>query len=343
MMEATKKSKIKKILSIVSNVLLYTFLGVCVIVLALVVTGQNNDGATSVLGMQLRVVVSESMAPCEATDVSGFEIGSLPLNTMVFVEEKPEDPAELQQWYSELKVGDVLTFRYTYTTQVTITHRVKDIVAKDGGGYVITLTGDNRNAETHLGEQVIDTTEDENGYNYVIGKVVGSSLLLGLLVSFMKTPLALVLIVIVPCVLIIALEVVKIAAMFGKEKNEKQKRQADEIEELKRRLEEMQNRVDRADGAAEAQAPPAEQPEQMIEVTPVVVEIVEEEIVEVEETEAVEEPEAETVEEAVEAAEEPEKEITLVMEEESAPERPIEEAAEAPSEQDEMKQEDEQK
>lgn len=238
----------KRIVGIVTNAILYTFLILCLVLLVIVVSSQRNgnDGAFTVLGKQMRVVVSPSMEACEATDVSGYEIGSLPVGTMVFVDVKPEDETELESWYADLNKGDVLTFRYEYAgTQVTITHRIIDIEPKETGGYLITLEGDNRNADQSLLQQVIDTSADH--FNYVIGKVTGSSRVLGWLVTLLKNPVALVLVVMVPSAVVIILEIVKIVGMFGAEKEQKQKLEQkakeEEIESLKRQLAQMQELV----------------------------------------------------------------------------------------------------
>ena len=259
-MDAVKNTKLKKILNIGVTVLLYVFLFVSMLALVLSLVSQKGaDGATTLFGYQMRVIVSDSMGACDQTDVSQYEIGSLPIRSMVFVETVPEDETEADQWYAQLKKGDVLTFRYTYTTQVTITHRIIDIYAKETGGYMITLEGDNKNADMQLMQQVIDTSSDS--YNYVIGKVTGSSMVLGFLTSLLKEPLALVLIIIVPCAIIIVLEIVKIVSMFGSDEDKKKRReQEDEIEALKRQLAALQGNQ-QPDPGAEASEGAAAPPE----------------------------------------------------------------------------------
>ena len=248
MNQKSARSRGRRIVGTAASAVLYTFLILCLVLLVIVVSSQRsgNDGAFSVLGKQMRVVVSPSMEACEATDVSGYEIGSLPVGTMVFVDVKPEDEAELEHWYADLKKGDVLTFRYEYAgTQVTITHRITDITPKETGGYLITLEGDNRNADQALLQQVIDTSADH--FNYVIGRVTGSSRLIGWLVTLLKNPVALVLVVMVPSAAVIILEVVKIVGMVGSEKDQKQlqeqKAKEEEIEALKRQLAQMQELI----------------------------------------------------------------------------------------------------
>ncbi len=235
-----KKSMGKKILRILSSVLLYAFLILAVVTLVLtVLSKRDSDGAATLFGYQMRVVTSDSMAECEATDVSEFAIKSIPVRSMIFVELVPEDKTEADAWYSSVQVGDVLTFRYVYTSQVTITHRVTSITAKETGGYIIELEGDNKSSDSNLLTQIIDTSET-NSPNYVVGKVVGQNYLLGFLISLLSQPVGLVFIIIVPCFIVILLEVIKIIGVVNADKKqreqEKQKEKDDEIEALKRRL-----------------------------------------------------------------------------------------------------------
>lgn len=238
------KAKIKKIGNIALNVLLYIFLAICILsVFVTVLSKRDSDGAAKVFGYQMRVVISDSMSECEHTDVSAYRIKDIPIRSMVFVKVMPNDPAEADEFYRSLEVGDVLTFRYVYTTQVTITHRITSITEKDTGGFIIELAGDNKNSEDAQLTQVIDTSIPNNT-NYVIGKVTGQAYLLGVIMSFLMTPVGIVLVIIVPCFIIILLEVLKIVKVLGadkkkREQEEKAKNES-ELEELRRRLSELQ-------------------------------------------------------------------------------------------------------
>jgi hypothetical protein len=113
-----EKAKMKKIGTIVLDVVLYTFLAVALLAVILSVFSKKDaDGAAEVFGYQMRVVTSDSMGASEHTDVSTYSIKSIPVRSLVFVKLMPEDPAEADQWYGSLREGDVLTFRYVYTTQ----------------------------------------------------------------------------------------------------------------------------------------------------------------------------------------------------------------------------------
>ena len=228
------KSKIKKVSKIALDVLLYIFLAICIFaVFVTVLSKRDSDGAAEVFGYQIRVVTSDSMSESEFTDVAAYKIKDIPIRSMVFVKVMPDDPAKADEFYRSLKVGDVLTFRYVYTTQVT------SITEKDTGGFIIELAGDNKNSEDGQLVQVIDTSIPNNT-NYVIGKVTGQAYLLGLLMSFLMQPVGIILLIIVPCFIIILLEVLKIAKVLGadkkkREQEEKQKKD-DELEELRSKL-----------------------------------------------------------------------------------------------------------
>ncbi len=248
-----KRITVKRVLHVLSAVLLYLFLSICILALVLTIASKkDSDGAASLFGYQMRIVVSDSMAECEFTDVSAYEIKSIPIRSMVFVQTVPEDESKAQAWYDGLQVGDVLTFRYVYTSQVTVTHRITSI-AETEGGYLITLAGDNKNSDSGQLTQIIDTSA-KNSPNYVIGKVVGQSRMLGWLFSLLKEPLGLVFTVIVPCFIIILLEVIKIVGMVHTDRKqreqEEQRKKDSEIEELRRRLAALEQQ-----GGAEREAP----------------------------------------------------------------------------------------
>ena len=148
-----------------------------------VVAPRGEDGASQIFGHELRIVESDSMKAHPNTDVSTYKIGSFKKYTMVALELVPEDSAEALNWYSTVKVGDVLTVRYTYDRQVTITHRVTSVELKeDGTGYIIKLQGDNLNSNSAQLTQEIDTS-DVTSTNFVIGKVVWKSYPIGVVIG----------------------------------------------------------------------------------------------------------------------------------------------------------------
>lgn len=238
------KIKLKKISRITANIILYVFLVLCVaFVVYALISSKSGDGATEIFGHQMRVVTTESMEKCDETDVSRYDIGSIPVNSMVFIEAVPTEKADADKWYASLKEGDVLTFKYVYNKQITVTHRIVSIKGNGTGGYIIALAGDNKNADASQLYQVINTSESNSG-NYVIGKVVGQSRVLGATVSFMQNPVGMIAVIIVPCVLIIFIEILRIFKMAGEKKRvqaqlESEKKD-EELEMLRRRLAEIE-------------------------------------------------------------------------------------------------------
>ena len=260
------KETLKKIWNIVSNVLLYVFIAICLLAVILAITAKkDDDGTATIFGRQMRIVISPSMEKCDATDVSKFEIKDIPVKSMIFIEVVPDDPTEAQKWYSDLREGDVLTFKYVYTRQETITHRITYIEPKESGGYLIQLTGDNKNSDSTTLTQVIDT-DLSNSPEYIIGKVTGQSYILGLVISTIKSTLGLIFIVILPCLVIMTFEVIKIVKLLNsdkksKEQEEKEKQQS-ELDELRKRLAELEAaKSTSTDGAGDSTPPTDEKPD----------------------------------------------------------------------------------
>ena len=206
------------------GVILFCFLAVAT--LAVIVTlfsKKNETGAVEFMGYQTLVVISESMEKCSETDVSNFEIQSIPKNALIVIQLVPEDPFAVENWYRSLKVGDVLTFRYYYTTQITITHRITSITEKETGGFIIELEGDNKSLNSNQLKQVIDTSE-VNSMNYVVGKVKFVSGFSGVVLSALKSPIGLVFLIMVPCVIIIMMEILQINNACVENKRQRESR-----------------------------------------------------------------------------------------------------------------------
>ncbi len=254
----TTKQKVLKALQIAGDVLFCLIIAFALFVLIISVSAKRDaDGTANVFGYQLRFVRSGSMEKCDQTDVSGYKIKSIPVKSCVFIKKAPapEDQQALNEWCSALSVGDVLTFQYSKygaanIQDKVITHRIVKIEPKEGG-YIITLEGDNKNDTGSVGQQVIDTTKAD-GLDYIIGKVEGQSYFLGLCVYALKSPVGLVFIIIVPCMIVIAYEVIKIITVLNKDKKDRQQQEKtakeDEIALLRKQLEELQ----KSGGTAEA-------------------------------------------------------------------------------------------
>jgi hypothetical protein len=247
-----KKQVLKKTLKITGDVLLYAFVIICLFSVLLTITAKKDpDGTATIFGRQMRYVQTASMEKCDETDVSKFEIKDIPVNSMIFIEAVPKNAEEAAAWYSDLKVGDVLTFKYVYLRQETITHRIIAIEEKATGGYIIKLAGDNKSENSENLVQVIDTS-DANSMNYVIGKVTSTNYLFGLFITTLKHPAGIVCLIIMPAFAIMLFEIYKVMKLINADKKSKEnaERQAqkNELEELRRRLAELEaNKSDASD------------------------------------------------------------------------------------------------
>lgn len=242
-------AKTAKIVSLVANILIYVFCALCVILLIFAIaTKSNGEDTVKIFGREMRIVTSGSMEKNENTynDIKKFKIKSIKTRSVIFIRTVPQDDEKADEWYSELQVGDVLTFKYVVANkQVIITHRIVDVERKATGGYVITLKGDNDNDL-----QTIDTSIEGNP-NYVMGKVTGKNFLFGFFITALKTPLGMSLLVIVPCAIIIILQVINIVNAVNENKRkvaeeEVAQRQSD-IDELKRKIAELESLKSNAD------------------------------------------------------------------------------------------------
>ena len=239
------KQKVKSVFRIIGNVFLYVILGVCLFtVLLTILTKRDADGAATMFGYQMRVVKSSSMEKSEQTwdEVKNYDITDLPVRALIFIDVVPEEPEEAYEWYEDLEVGDVLTFKYEYANdQPTITHRIKTIDENENGGFTIVLVGDNQGSADYpyqTMEQTIHT--EKGGFSFVIGKVTGKSYALGLFMYALKSPVGIICLIILPCVIVIVLEALRIVHVLGEEKRTKareaEKQKDDELAELRRRL-----------------------------------------------------------------------------------------------------------
>lgn len=251
-----KHQLLRTVATVVGNVILVLFLLICALAVTVTVLAKRDaDGTAELFGYQMRIVTSGSMEESEWTDVSDYEIKSLPVGTMIFVQTVPEDAEAAETWYSELEVGDVLTFRYVYGEATTITHRVTSITETPTDGYLIRLAGDNKTSATNVMTETVDTSDKGSG-NYVIGKVVAQNYLFGRLCSLLQNPVGIIWIILVPCLFIILFEAVKLIRLGQEEKKRKKaeletaqqeieqlKHAQDELNETKKEIEELKQRL----------------------------------------------------------------------------------------------------
>ena len=143
-----------------------------------------------------KIVVSGSMDG-ESRD---YPIRTIPTGSMVVIHK-----VDGNDFYSSLKIGDVLTFDYTHPVSkenMVVTHRIIEI-SESNGVYTYTLKGDSIADDPTNGSVQIVTSDSGD----VIGKVVGVSHWLGELVIFLSTWTGKLCLIVIPCVLIIVYEI----------------------------------------------------------------------------------------------------------------------------------------
>lgn len=126
----------------------------------------------------------------------------------VIITTRVSDPAKI-------KVGDVITFNSTdyRSSGVTVTHRVKKIEKTSDGKYLFTTKGDANNTE--------DATRQP--FSSIYGKVLLRLPKLGYIQYILSTVLGWLLLIIVPTVLIIGADIIKIIKTIKDEPNLKDK------------------------------------------------------------------------------------------------------------------------
>ena len=243
------KKKTTKIFNLIMNIFTYAFLTISLLLLFCTITSKkDNDGATNLFGYQIRIVISESMAKSDKTysTIKKYQIKSIPVKSIVLIKTIPDNKIKQESFFNKIKIGDVLTFRYVIgNKQETITHRVINISDLEDG-YLFELKGDNisSNSSVSTTSQFINT-QDENSPNYVIGKVIAKSHILGILLYSLKQPLGMALLIIVPSIIIMVVEVIKITSYIYSLKKKKTENELNlqkiELEELKSKLQKIEN------------------------------------------------------------------------------------------------------
>lgn len=142
-------------------------------------------GDHGLFGYGARIIMSSSMEKNSAVNTDDYRIKDIPVKSLIIIKLVPPREQEREKFYSGLKEGDVLTFVYKVIGEsITITHRVCNI-EKNGGGYTITLRGDNG---PFAATQVINSA-DAQSENRIIGKVVFCSRFLGVVACVLREPL----------------------------------------------------------------------------------------------------------------------------------------------------------
>ncbi len=214
------KAAAKKTLSVISGVLIALFLLLAALSLAITIFYSAKGEDAVLFGCQFRIVLTGSMEP---------EIGA---GDLVAVRVAERDGAE---FYEELEVGDVVTFYWRGASdkdEYIVTHRITEI-KKTSTGFEYTLKGDAVESDT----QTVTSASGD-----IIGKVTWHSAALGAFVRFIRSKAGIVCCMILPALLVAALESWHIAGLVREGRREKRENAAardKEIETLKREIEEL--------------------------------------------------------------------------------------------------------
>ena len=159
---------------------------------------------------ETKIVVSGSMDG----EPRNYEISTIPVSSLIFINKVNGD-----DFYSSLKVGDVLTFNYTSPVSkehMVVTHRITDI-KESLGVYTYTLKGDSLADDPTNGSSQVVTSDSGD----IIGKVTGVSSWLGLLVVFLSTWTGKICLIAIPCVLLIVYELWNILNVLRTKRTDK--------------------------------------------------------------------------------------------------------------------------
>ena len=190
---------VKKVIFALINFLSIAIIAAAVAVLCIVLMTKPGK-APSVLGYTVLRVTTGSMAPTYGVD------------TLIVV--KKTDPAEIRE-------GDVISF---YSLDPALdgavnTHRVVS-VEKEGDGYIYQTKGDANNVQSE----------------YLVGKVIWSSLILGKISRLAANPLIFIPVILLPLSVILLtnlIHTVRLAKKITREEEEAAVREA--VEELRKR------------------------------------------------------------------------------------------------------------
>ena len=176
----------------------------------------RNGGSFDFSDTQVRIVISGSM---DGEPRDQYDIETIPVKSMVFISEVPTTEPARSHFYQSLEVGDVLTFDYTHPVShehMVVTHRIVDIQSS-GAGYTFTLAGDSiRDDPTNSSTQTVTSWSGD-----VIGEVTGVAPWLGALTVFISTTTGKVVLVLIPCIILIASETRNIVRILrGKDDGE---------------------------------------------------------------------------------------------------------------------------
>ena len=193
--------KIKRIIHYIFTVIMYSVFIIMILVFLVIIINfidQKNNlkkGIPKPALVSAYTIVSPSMVP----NINVLD---------VIITTRVSDPAKI-------KVGDVITFNSNdyRSSGVTVTHRVKKIEKTSDGKYLFTTKGDANNTE--------DATRQP--FSSIYGKVLIRLPKLGYIQYILSSVLGWLLLIIVPTVLIIGADIIKIIKTIKDEPNLKDK------------------------------------------------------------------------------------------------------------------------
>jgi len=191
---APRKSPVITVLRVLGNAVFYLLLLTMAVLLFFLFQSRLTGGVPQVFGYQVYIVYGGSMSPA-------FEAGSL-------IIAEPVDPADIE-------VGDIITYGAEGSTYTT--HRVTQVHGS-GADLFFTTRGDANEVEDRGEVPAADLR----------GRVVTALPYLGYFFDFTRSKNGLLLLIIIPGLIIIALEIIKIfriSAEMRREEEEKKKQQ----------------------------------------------------------------------------------------------------------------------
>ncbi len=212
-MTDTNKAKLKKVLGILGNTLIWVFVAFSVAVTALVFAAQNSDdGVPELFGTSLITIVTPSMHPV-------YEAGDLVFLDKLNTEEK-----------AQLRKGDIITYRAPIDIDNDgkigdlNTHRILSIDPATGA---ITTKGDNNLAA----DAYTITANDVIGLCSEDGKISG----IGNMIQFLRSSLGFFLCIVLPLILFFIYELYNFISLLVTERAKRAGVDKDTEEEIKRK------------------------------------------------------------------------------------------------------------
>lgn len=204
--------KIKRIIHYIFTVIMYSVFLIMILVFLVIIINFIDQKNNLKKGIQKPALVSAYtiVSPSMVPNINVLD---------VIITTRVSDPAKI-------KVGDVITFNSTdyRSSGVTVTHRVKKIEKTSDGKYLFTTKGDANNTE--------DATRQP--FSSIYGKVLIRLPKLGYIQYILSTVLGWLLLIIVPTVLIIGADIIKIIKTVKNDPNLKDKSKKKEPKILKR-------------------------------------------------------------------------------------------------------------